>query len=223
MNAYLESSRAYRHRRIVGPIVDRDDTAVKQLLATVTQCLDDIPWERDERTPSVPLEHISPGNREEVTPKREMGSLGRSTRVSSELSSSSFPGSPKRPALAALLNTPKHGRSFTLYRRQTIVTQQDSSQMVADSQGDRSGSPVSCRTTMRESDTLQQPVLPSSPSVPPRTPQSTTAFPLSPYPERLSSPSGSALEFIRRFQEIGRSNRDTASMPLPMRPRCSLI
>lgn len=76
---------------------------------------------------------------------------------------------------------------------------------------------------MGESSTLRQSVLPSSPSVLPRTPQSTTAFPLSPYLERLSSPSGGASDFIRRVQQSGRSNRDTASIPPPTIPRRSLI
>ncbi|XP_014560011.1 hypothetical protein COCVIDRAFT_23724 [Bipolaris victoriae FI3] len=199
MDAYLQSTEADRYEDIVDPISNKDDTLVKQLFATVSQCLDDVRQERDESPPSTPLGDASLRTRDE-----------------------SSTSSPKRPALAALLNNSKRGRSFTLDHRQTIVSQQDSNQTVAASQGNRSGSPVSRRGPTRQSGTLQQSVLPSSPSVP-RMLQSTTAVPFSSYPEHLSSTSGGASDFTRRFQETGRSNHDTALMPPPMLPRRSLI
>lgn len=69
-NNYLQSKEVDMYERILDPISDEDDTLAKQLFATVSQYLDDVRQERDERAPSIPLGHVSPRNREEVTPKR---------------------------------------------------------------------------------------------------------------------------------------------------------
>lgn len=64
MDAYLQSTEADRYEDIVDPISNKDDTLVKQLFATVSQCFDDVRQERDESPPSTPLGDASLRTRE---------------------------------------------------------------------------------------------------------------------------------------------------------------